>query len=120
MRVEQGRHSPLPCVAAWWYERVTAVALVPLTLWFASSLIALAGMDHATVVASLKRPLTALLMMLQLAVLFSHLALGLRVIIEDYVQQPGLRVALVLGNAGFALLVAAFSAWALLRLAFGG
>ena len=74
-------------VAAWWFERVTAVALVPLTLWFATSLLALAGADYATVAAWLKRPLTALLMVLQLTALFSHLALGLRVIIEDYIHS---------------------------------
>jgi len=74
-------------LAPWWFERVTAVALVPLTLWLAASLIALAGADFATVVGWLKRPLTSLLMVLQLTALFSHLALGLRVVIEDYVHS---------------------------------
>ena len=93
-------------VAAWWFERVTAVALVPLTLWFAASLIVLAGADYATVVGWLKRPLTALLMVLQLTALFSHLALGLQVVIEDYVHSGAKIPALLAVRFGcFALAV---------------
>ena len=72
---------------SWWLERVMAVALVPLTLWFAASLIALGRGDYTTFVAWLKAPLAALLMVLLLIALFSHLALGLRVVIEDYVHS---------------------------------
>ena len=93
-------------VAAWWFERVTAVALVPLTLWFAASLIALAGADYATVVGWLKSPLAALLMVLQLTALFSHLALGLRVVIDDYVHSGAKIPALLAVRFGcFALAV---------------
>ena len=66
-------------VGRWWMERVTAVALVPLALWFVASIIALAGSDHAAFVAWLREPLAALLMVLLLATLFAHLALGLNV-----------------------------------------
>jgi hypothetical protein len=61
-------------VGRWWMERVTAVALVLLALWFVASIIALAGSDHAAFVAWLREPLAALLMVL-LATLFAHLAL---------------------------------------------
>ena len=74
-------------VESWWLERVMAVALVPLTLWFAASLIALGRSDYATFIAWLKTPLAALLMVLLLIALFTHLALGLRVVIEDYVHS---------------------------------
>lgn len=73
-------------VAHWWLERVTAIALVPLTLWLAASLIMLAGSDHARFIDWLQSPLVALLMISLLISLFSHLALGLRVVIEDYVH----------------------------------
>jgi succinate dehydrogenase / fumarate reductase membrane anchor subunit len=84
-------------VKAWWWERVTAVALVPLTLWLTASLIALQGRDYATVVAWLQEPTAALLLVLLLLALFAHLALGLSVVIEDYVhsfaKMPSLVVA---------------------------
>lgn len=74
-------------VQAWWWERVTAVALVPLTLWLTASLIASRGRDHAEFIAWLKDPLAALLLVLLLLALFAHLALGLSVVIEDYVHS---------------------------------
>ena len=91
-------------VESWWLERVMAVALVPLTLWFAASLIALGRSDYATFIAWLKTPLAALLMVLLLIALFTHLALGLRVVIEDYVHS-GAKIP--------ALLAARFACFAL-------
>ena len=96
-----------------------AVALVPLTLWFAASLIALGRSDYTTFVAWLKTPLAALLMVLLLIALFSHLALGLRVLIEDYVHS-GFKFAAVIAVrlSCYGLAVAGFVAT--LRVAFGG
>src|ERR1019366_5915909 len=73
-------------VEHWWMQRVTAVALVPLTLWFIASLMAIAGGDYGTVIAWFKRPLTTILMASLLTTLFHHMALGLRVVVEDYVH----------------------------------
>jgi succinate dehydrogenase / fumarate reductase, membrane anchor subunit len=105
-------------VAAWWLERVLAVALVPLTLWFTASLIALSGRDYAALVTWLRTPLAALLMVLLLIALFSHLALGLQVVIEDYVHSwvkiPTLMAARF---ARFALGIAGILAT--LRISFG-
>jgi succinate dehydrogenase / fumarate reductase membrane anchor subunit len=72
---------------AWRAERVTAVALVPLTLWLVASLVALGGADRAAFVAWLGRPLPALLVILLLLAAFRHTALGLQVVIEDYVHS---------------------------------
>jgi succinate dehydrogenase / fumarate reductase, membrane anchor subunit len=71
----------------WWAERVSAVALIPLTLWFAASIIAHTGSDYATFVAWLRTPLVATLMILLLIALFHHTALGLQVVIEDYIHS---------------------------------
>ena len=106
-------------VASWWFERVTAVALVPLTLWFAASLIALAGADYATVVGWLKSPLAALLMVLQLTALFSHLALGLRVVIEDYVHS-GVKIPALLAVRFGCFALAVTGILATLRIALTG
>ncbi|HET8697301.1 MAG TPA: succinate dehydrogenase, hydrophobic membrane anchor protein [Gammaproteobacteria bacterium] len=85
-------------VKAWWWERVTAVALVPLMLWLSASLIALRGRDYAAVVAWLQEPTAALLLVLSLLALFAHLALGLSVVIEDYVHSFAKMPSLILAR----------------------
>lgn len=72
---------------AWRAERVTAIALVPLTTWLVASLVAIGGADRATFTAWLGRPLPALLVILTLIIAFRHTALGLQVLIEDYVHS---------------------------------
>ncbi len=106
-------------VQAWWLERVTAVALVPLTLWLMASLIAFGGRDYAAVIAWLSDPLVALLLVLLLLALFVHLALGLKVVIEDYVHSRAKIPVLIAARlACVALCVAGIMAT--FSVAFGG
>jgi succinate dehydrogenase / fumarate reductase membrane anchor subunit len=106
-------------VEHWWMERVSAVALVPLTLWFVASIIAHTGNDYATFIVWLRTPLASILMILLLIALFYHTALGLQVVIEDYVHSGVKFAALVAVRLGcFAL--AATGIVAALRIAFGG
>lgn len=83
-------------VNQWWAERIAAVALIPLTLWLAASLIRLTGSDYASVLSWLQSPWVTLLLVLLLISLFSHLALGLRVIIEDYIHSGAKFAALLI------------------------
>ena len=106
-------------VGRWWMERVTAVALVPLALWFVASIIALAGSDHAAFVAWLREPLAALLMVLLLATLFAHLALGLQVVIEDYVHGHVAKFAALLANSFVTVLLGVAALYAILKMSFG-
>ena len=71
----------------WWAERLSAIALVPLTIWFAASVIALTDSDRAAFVSWLETPFATICMVLLLIALFHHTALGLQVIIEDYVHS---------------------------------
>jgi succinate dehydrogenase / fumarate reductase, membrane anchor subunit len=71
----------------WWAERVSAVALIPLTLWFTAVMIAHSGSDYVTFIGWIRSPLSATLMILLLIALFHHTALGLQVVIEDYVHS---------------------------------
>ena len=106
-------------VGLWWAERVSAVALVPLTLWFVASIIAHTGSDYATFIVWLKMPLTAILVILLLIALFYHTALGLQVVIEDYVHSGAKFAAVIAVRLGcFALAIA--GALATLRIAFSG
>ncbi len=104
-------------VEHWWRERVTAVALVPLTLWFIASLIVHSGSDYGAIVVWLRMPGTAFLMVLLLITLFYHMALGLQVIVEDYIHSAAkLPMVILVRFACFALAVAGILAT--LRIAF--
>ncbi len=70
----------------WWAQRVSAVALVPLTLWFAVALAGGAAADHAALTEWLTAPLNAVLMILLVIAGFHHAALGLQTVAEDYVH----------------------------------
>lgn len=85
-------------VQHFWRQRVTAVALIPLLIWFMSSIVAHVGADYAEIQAYLAQPLTAVLMLLFLGAGFYHMRLGIQVIIEDYIHKPGTKVALLLLN----------------------
>ena len=106
-------------VGLWWAERVSAVALIPLTLWFTASIIAHTGSDYTTFVAWLRAPFVATLMILLLIALFHHTALGLQVVIEDYIHSGAKFAAVIAVRLGcFALAIAGFVAT--LRIAFSG
>jgi succinate dehydrogenase / fumarate reductase, membrane anchor subunit len=79
----------------WLAERVTAVALVPLTVWFVASIVGHAGSDYTVFTAWLRTPFAAGAMVLLLIALFHHTALGLQVVIEDYVHS-GAKLAAVI------------------------
>ena len=107
-------------VGHWWAQRVTAVALVPLTFWFVASIIGLIGADHATFVAWLRQPLNTILMTVFLAVGFHHLQLGLQVVIEDYVHNEAARIASVITVKFACALLALAGIFSVLKIAFGG
>jgi succinate dehydrogenase / fumarate reductase membrane anchor subunit len=94
-------------VGHWWAQRVSAVALIPLTLWFFASIIAHTGSDYATFIEWLKSPLASVLMTLNLIAIFYHAALGLKVVIEDYVHSWLKIVALIAVRLGCFALAAA-------------
>lgn len=95
-------------VEHWWLQRLTAVALVPLTLWFVIAIIRFAGADIDTVRDWVGSPLPAILLVLLLIAIFWHASLGLQVAIEDYVHTEFAKLGLliVVRLACFALAVA--------------
>lgn len=102
----------------WWLQRVTALALLPLILWFVISVVSLAGADHAAVAAWAGSPLSAALLILLLVATFYHAVLGLQVVIEDYVQDRVARTALLLLVQGLGILLATLGILSVLALLF--
>ncbi len=105
-------------VKHWWAERASAVALIPLTLWFVSSLIAHSASDHAAFTAWVRQPYVTIVLIGLLITLFYHMALGLRVIVEDYVHSSLKYVVVLLFYLGCAALAIA-GIVAAMRIAFG-
>jgi succinate dehydrogenase / fumarate reductase membrane anchor subunit len=106
-------------VSHWWAQRLSAVALVPLTVWFLLSLLSLEVANFESMRGWLAAPAHAIGALLLVIVLCVHSRLGLQVIVEDYVHQPGTKlVTLVLVDFAH-LAVAAIGVFAILRIAFG-
>jgi succinate dehydrogenase / fumarate reductase membrane anchor subunit len=113
----QGLGSARGGVNHWWAERVSAVALVPLTLWLLGSIIAHTGSDYAAFVGWLKTPPVSISMVLLLLALFHHTASGLQVVIEDYVHSNAKFAAVIAARLGCIVLASA-GIIAIMRIAF--
>ncbi|HVW68254.1 MAG TPA: succinate dehydrogenase, hydrophobic membrane anchor protein [Steroidobacteraceae bacterium] len=114
-----GRGSAKEGVHHWWVQRLTAIALVPLTIWFVVSLLSLPSFDRVTVLAWMAQSWTALFLVLFVLVATWHSQLGVRVVVEDYVHGGGKTLLLVVITFIHAL-VAAAGVFAVLKVAFGG
>jgi len=101
-----------------WRQRLTAVANVPLTIAFVLIVVALLGRNHAAVVQILGSPLVAVIMLLFIMSVTTHMRIGMQVIIEDYVHDEGLKLILLMANTFFAIAVGLASAFAILTLSF--
>lgn len=115
----QGLGSAREGVGHWWTQRVTAVALIPLTLWFAGALMAHITSDYGAVIHWLREPFTTVLIVLLLIALFYHVALGLQVVIEDYVHDDRLKIPAVIGTQLGSFTLAVAGIVAVLRIALG-
>ena len=92
----------------WWAQRITALALVPLSLWFVVNVIGLIGAPHLVVAQWMGHPVNAFLLAGLVVAVFHHAQLGLQVVIEDYVHGEALKlVALLFVKAACWLLAVA-------------
>ena len=101
----------------WWLQRVTAVILIPLTLWFVISLLSVSRADYATFQHWLSNPIRAGLMATLLVTAFYHASLGMQVIYEDYVRPEGAKIAALLVTQFILFLLGAISVIAVLKVA---
>jgi succinate dehydrogenase / fumarate reductase membrane anchor subunit len=116
LKVVRGLGSAREGTGHWWSQRVTAIALAPLSLWFLWFVATLPGSDQAVVGAALGHPLNAVLMLAFITSMFYHAYLGLQVVIEDYVHPRALEVTLMVLIRFGAVLAVLASTIAILRL----
>ena len=106
-------------VEHWWRQRITALALVPLTLWFVVALIGLVGADRQALVGWMHSPMPAVLMVLLIVATFYHLALGLQVVIEDYIHGEAVKLGTIIVMRLLCLVFVVRGILAVLKLALG-
>lgn len=106
--------------AHWWAERLTSVALVPLTIWFVLAALHLSGLPRVDVAHWAANPINAALLLALVLITFHHMQLGLQVVVDDYIHTEGTRMALLVLIKGVAALLGLIAAVAVLKLAFTG
>lgn len=104
----------------WWAQRLTALALIPLGLWFVASVVCLAGADYAAISQWLSEPVTLGVLILTIAAVFYHAVLGMQVVVEDYIHGKALKLVLIIGLQFAAFGLAAAAIVSLLVIAFAG
>ncbi len=102
----------------WWMQRLTSLALVPITVWFVVSVIGMAGASYEEFSAWLADPLVACLFLVLIAATFYHAVLGLQVVVEDYVHNEAAKIATLLVVQAAAILLGLTAALSVLRLLF--
>lgn len=106
-------------VGHWWTQRVSAVALVLLGLWFVFALLRLPDLGYSTVTAWIAWPLNAVLLSLLIGTMVYHSMLGVQVVVEDYVSHHGVKIVTMLVLNFLHYVLAALGIFAVLRIAFG-
>jgi succinate dehydrogenase / fumarate reductase membrane anchor subunit len=104
----------------WWMQRVTAVALVPLSVWFLWHSIELVHADYIRAFLFLADPMNAVLMLIFATTLLYHSYLGLQVVVEDYVGGELTKLATLVGLQFIHVLLAVMAAFAVLKVSLGG
>ena len=103
-----------------WRQRLTAMANIPLVIASFILIVSLIGKPYAEVVATLSSPFAAVLLVLLIVSITVHMRLGVQTVIEDYIHTEGTRILLLAANTFFAIVIAALSIVAILKLALGG
>ena len=103
----------------WWAQRLTAVALVPLGLWFAFALGGLDDLSYGSVVAFIGQPVNSILLILTVFTLTYHSHLGVQVVVEDYVHGPSIKIVTIVVISFAHVAVAVAGVFAVLKVAFG-
>lgn len=104
----------------WWWQRFTAVALIPLFIWFFVSVLCLLKGDYYEVATWIESPFVSTMLITFLLFICFHATLGLQVVIEDYIHKSCCKISLLIFIKGFYILSFLFGTFVILKIAFGG
>ncbi|MBI37058.1 MAG: succinate dehydrogenase, hydrophobic membrane anchor protein [Alphaproteobacteria bacterium] len=104
----------------WWVQRLTAIGLIPLSIWFIIEILLAVGNDYNEAKEFISQPFTAILLILFIVLTFHHAQLGLQVVVEDYVKRKSFEIGLLIVIKGAAILLSLTALFAVLSIAFGG
>ena len=102
-----------------WWQRVTAIAIVPLTIWIMLALIGAVGADYESAHAFVSSPLVSVLMIALIIVMFHHAQLGMQIVIEDYLHVEWMKLTALLLVKFLCIVLGLLSALAVVRIAVG-
>jgi succinate dehydrogenase / fumarate reductase, membrane anchor subunit len=102
-----------------WRQRMTAIANIPLMLFFIGFVVSMNGATHAEMIAAVSNPLTALILITVMVSALIHMRLGMQVVIEDYVHSEGTKIILLALNSAFTFAVGLTALFAILKISFG-
>jgi len=105
--------------AHWWWQRLTAVALIPLTIWFVYSVAQLTGPCLDAVYPWISSPVTSTLLITFVIALFYHTQLGIQVVLEDYIHHEGLKILSILTVKALSVILVVLSTVSILQVALG-
>ena len=121
MRTDLGRVRGLGTakegVHHWWMQRLTAIALIPLTLWFIISIATLNNASYTETVNWLSIPLVSIFMILLVSATLYHALLGVQVVVEDYIHKEGFKFLLLIGLKFIFLVLGVVAIFSLLKIA---
>ena len=103
----------------WWEQRLTSIALLPLTFAAIVIVISAIGRDHAAVVQLLRSPVVTVIMLLFIYATTFHMKLGAQSVIEDYIHNKAVKTAVLIGNTFLCIVVWLACTFAILKLSFG-
>ena len=106
-------------VEHWWLHRMTAVSNVPLIIAFVIVVAALAGSSYEGAVAIVSHPLVAIILLLAVISVTNHMRLGMQIVIEDYVHAKELKIAAIIANNFYAVIIAVACLYAILKVSLG-
>jgi succinate dehydrogenase / fumarate reductase membrane anchor subunit len=106
-------------VEHWWLQRVTAVSNIPLIIAFVIIVASLAGSSYAEAIELISRPFVAIVLILAILSVTNHMRLGMQVIIEDYVHDKALRLAAIIANNFYSVIIAVACLFAILKISLG-
>jgi succinate dehydrogenase / fumarate reductase, membrane anchor subunit len=115
----RGRGAAKTGTGEFWYQRLTAVANIPLTIVVVIILITLLGRNQAAVAQILGSPAVAIILILFIASITTHMRIGMQMIIEDYVHDESAKLVLIMANTFYTVVVGLAAVYAVLKLSFG-